>query len=140
MEERDLAEDLATIADLLVEPGEEVHGSCVANRKRLLSGEVVALVITGDRLIMQGIGAGWAPKGSPVSIRCDELKSFRETGLYEKRSIVNDASISLKLKTLDGRKLSLALGRGEGLLGDLLGGDVQRAGVRALMLWLERST
>ena len=140
MKERDFEQDLANTAASLVEPGEEVQGSCVANRKRFLTGGVVALIIAQERLIIQGIGAEWVPHGDPVSIRSDELKSFRETGLSQKRTITNNASITLKLKTFDGRKLTLAIGRGEGVLGDLLGGDIQKAGVKALMLWLKRST
>ena len=53
--ERDFEQDLASTAASLVEPGEEVQGSCVANRKRFLTGRVAPLIIAQERLIAQGM-------------------------------------------------------------------------------------
>ena len=53
--ERDFEQDLASTAASLVEPGEEVQGSCVANRKRFLTGRVAPMIIAQERLIAQGM-------------------------------------------------------------------------------------
>ena len=128
------------MAASLVKEGETVEGSCVANRQGFMkmTGQSVALVVTHDRLIVQAIGPQWEPKGEPLSIRGDQIASVKRADDWEEDTILNEASVELKIKTTDGQKLRLALFHGEGLLGDLGGGDVQHKGYKALRAWLRR--
>jgi hypothetical protein len=54
-------------------------------------------------------------------------------------SLIEDAALTLRLRTTRGQKLTLHMMRGgDGFLGRLGGGDGQRAGLIALAAWARR--
>lgn len=62
----------------------------------------------------EGAGGGWAEIGA---------------------AIMDEAAVTLRLRTTDGERLKLTMMRGTGPLGGLGGGEDQRSGIEALSAW-----
>ena len=64
----DLEAKLRPAIEPLLEPGEELHGVCVASQTGLFKGRMVALATTDRRLLVQGLNRKFERDGEPVSI------------------------------------------------------------------------
>ena len=136
-----LAAKLEPLAAGLVKPGETVVGTAIATRTGMFSGAQCALVVTDRRLIIQTLDRKFGAKGEPLSLTARDVESFRVSGLGDDWmtaiSIAANAGMELRLKTTSGEKLKLMMmDGGSGMMGTLGGGEVQAAGVEALVAWL----
>lgn len=142
----DLETELQPLAESLIDPGETVLGACVASQQSRFKGWMVAVVVTEDRLIIQRLGKSKSlePDGPPLVLTGDDIESARAGaggawGAAPTSSIMDAASVQLKLKTTSGEKLKLMMMSGEGpLFGTLGGGEIQSTGVQAIGAWFER--
>jgi hypothetical protein len=139
----DLGEKLRPVAGSLLAPGEELLGCCVATQSSLFKGRMVALVVTRERLVVQGLNRRFEPEGEPLSLtpeRIAEAKADGGGGGWPQigAEIMDGVSVALKLRTTDGEKLKLLMMKGDGLLGGAGGGETQRQGVQALGEWFAR--
>lgn len=101
---------------------------------------MVVLGVTDRRLILQGANRKWERDGEPISLPPERIASADAEGagggwLDIGAAIMDEAAVTLKLKTTDGAKLKLMMMRGTGPLGGLGGGDDQRSGLEALGTW-----
>ena len=141
----DLATELPPLAESLVDPGETVVGTCIASQQSRFKGWMVAVVVTEDRLIIQRLkeSKSFEADGPPLALTGDDIESARAGaggtwGAAPTASVMDAASVQLKLKTRSGEKLKLMIMRGEGaLFGTLGGGEIQRNGVEAIGAWFE---
>jgi hypothetical protein len=136
----DLGDRLGPVAKSLIAPGEELRGCCVATQSSLFKGRMVAIVVTDDRLIVQGLNRKFELDGEALSLppeRIAEASAEGGGGGWPEigAAIMDKASVALKLHTTDGQKLKLIMMRGDGPLGGLGGGETQRQGVQALGEW-----
>ena len=139
----DLGEKLRPVADSLLAPGEELLGCCVATQSSLFKGRMVALVVTSERLVVQGLNRRFEPDGEPLSLMPEQIAEAKVGGggggwPEVGAAIMDGVSVALKLRTADGEKLKLLMMKGEGPLGGLGGGEAQRQGVQALGEWFAR--
>jgi hypothetical protein len=130
-------------AESVLAPGEELLGCCVATQSGLFKGRMVAIVVSPERLVVQGLTRKFEPDGKPLSLppeRIAEVSAEGGGGGWPEigAAIMDSASVALKLRTVDGERLKLLLMRGEGPLGRLGGGEDQLQGVRALGEWFGR--
>ncbi|MEA2124653.1 MAG: hypothetical protein QOI80_1435 [Solirubrobacteraceae bacterium] len=137
----DLESKLRPVSEGLLGPGETLEGCCVATQVSLFKGRMVVLVVTPERLIVQGLTRRFEPDGEPLSLTPDRIAQASAEGGGGRwatiESIVMDrASVAVKLRTVDGEKLKLMLMRGGGPLG---GGEIQRSGLAALGAWFARA-
>jgi hypothetical protein len=139
----DLGDKLQPVAASLLEPGEELHGCCVATQSSLFKGRMVAIFVTGDRLVVQGMTRKFEPDGEPLSLPPERIADAGAEGggggwMDIGAAIMDRASVALKIRTADGEKLKLLMMRAEGPLQSLGGGEAQRQGVQALGEWFAR--
>lgn len=139
----DLGDKLRPVAESLLAPGEELRGCCVATQSSLFKGRMVAIAVTDDRLLVQGITRKFEPDGEPLSLTPERIADASAEGggggwPEIGAAIMDKASVALKIRTTDGEKLKLMMMRGEGPLGGLGGGEVQRQGVQAIGEWFSR--
>ncbi|HYJ22487.1 MAG TPA: hypothetical protein VEW07_10745 [Solirubrobacterales bacterium] len=136
----DLDAKLRGALEPLLETGEELRGVCVATQQSMFKGRQVAIGIAGRRLIVQGMNRRFAPDGEPISLPPERIAEASVDGaggdwMEVGAAILDQAAITLKLRTGDGEKLKLTMMRGDGPLGGLGGGETQRQGVEALGAW-----
>jgi hypothetical protein len=136
----DLGEKLEPIAGELLEPGEELRGCCVASQQSTFKGRMVAIAVTDGRFVIQGLSRKFEADGEPLSLTPERIAKAKIEGggggWMELENIVMDqVSVTLKIRTTDGQKLKLMMMLGEGILGGLGGGEVQRQGLQALGHW-----
>lgn len=134
---------LGRIAEDLLDPGEELLGACVGNRQGAFTAGTVAILVTPGRLVIQPLSRRLEAKGEPISLPPERIAKASADGggggwVSINAAIMDSASVALKLRTTDGAKMKLMMMRGEGLLGNLGGGEVQRLGVEALGAWFAR--
>jgi hypothetical protein len=136
----DLGDKLTPLASSLLAPREELRGCCVATQSSVFKGRMVAIVVSGDRLVVQGVNRKFEPDGESLSLPPERIAAasvdgggggWPEVGA----AIMDRVSVTLKFRTTDGTKLKLMMMRGDGPLGGLGGGETQRQGVRALGEW-----
>ena len=82
----------------------------------------------------------FAADGEPISIPPERLADASVDGAgggwpQISAAIMDNAAVTLKLRTTDGEKLKLMMMRGSGPLGGLGGGEDQRLGVEAMAAW-----
>jgi hypothetical protein len=124
-----------------LEPGEELRGVCVATQQSMFKGRQVALGVSDRRLLVQGMNRKFEPDGEPVSLPPERIADASVDGagggwMEVGAAILDQAAITLKLRTGDGEKLKLTMMRGgSGPLGGLGGGEAQRQGLEALGAW-----
>jgi hypothetical protein len=136
----DLGDKLKPVAEAVLEPGEELRGCCVATQQSAFKGRMVALIVTTQRLIVQGMNRKFEPDGEPLSLPPEHIAEAKVEGggggwIEVGAAIMDQVSVTLRIRTSDGRKLKLILMRGEGLLGGLGGGETQRQGLDAVGNW-----
>jgi len=100
----------------LLEPGETLMGvSAASQQKGLFSGGVVALGVTGSRLIIQPLDRkGRELRGEATSLtrdQLDKIKVRRAGGAWDSPSdmVMSAVAITIKLKTTDGEKFQFSL-------------------------------
>lgn len=104
---------------------------------------MVVIVVTDDRLIVQGMTRKFGLDGEPISLPPERIADARAEGggggwPEIGAAIMDKASVALELRTRDGEKLKLLMMQAEGPLGRLGGGETQRQGVQALGDWFGR--
>ncbi len=87
----------------------------------------MGIVVTDDRLIVQGVPRKFEPHGEPISLPPERIADVRAEGggggwPEIGAAIIGKASVALKLRTSGGEKFKLLMMRGEGPLGGLGGG------------------
>jgi len=136
-----LADKLRSALAPALDAGEELTGVCVATQVGVFRGRQVAIGVTPGRLLIQGMNRKFEPDGPPLSLPPERLASASADGAGGGwpelgAAIMDNAAVTLKLRTSDGEKLKLTMMRGTGPLGGLGGGEEQRQGVEALGAWL----
>jgi hypothetical protein len=136
----ELGERLRAAIEPTLEPGEQLRGISVATQQSMFKGRMVGIAVTDHRLILQGVSRKFEPNCEPISLppeRIAEAKAEGAGGGWPQLSaaLMDEAAVTLKLKTTDGEKLKLMMMRGSGPLAGLGGGDDQRQGVEALGAW-----
>ncbi len=101
---------------------------------------MVAIVVTDDRLIMQGLNRRLEPAGEPLSLPPSRIADARITGggsgwATVGALIVDAVTARLELRTTEGTRLAITMMTGDGILAGPAGGESQRAGVEALGNW-----
>jgi hypothetical protein len=117
-----------------------LRGTCVATQHGLFKGRMVAIGVTESRLLLQGVDRHWERDGEPLSLPPERIADASAQGAGGGwadigAAIMDQAAVTLRLKTTDGEKLKLTMMRGTGPLGGLGGGEVQQRGVEALGAW-----
>jgi hypothetical protein len=135
-----LGDRLEPLARSLLDPDEDFRGCCVATQQSLFTGRMVAIVVTDDRLIVQGLTRRFEPAGEPLSLPPSHIADARIVGGGSGWStvgalILDTVSVRLQLRTTEGAKLALTMMTAEGFLAGPAGGEFQRAGVDALGRW-----
>jgi hypothetical protein len=125
-----------------LDSGEQLLGICAATQQSTFKGKLVALGITNLRLLLQPLTRKTEPDGPVVSILPEQIASADAEGAgggwwTPTSGVMDQAALTLKLKTTDGekRKLMMMRGEGPGPLGKLAGGEGQQQGVEALAAW-----
>jgi hypothetical protein len=136
----DLGDKLEPVARGLLDSGEQLRGCCVATQQSTFKGRMVAIAITDDRLVIQGLNRKFEPSGDPISLPPERIAKAKIEGgggeWIELEAIVMDQlSVALRIRTTEGEKLKLMMMRAEGPLGGLGGGETQRQGLKALGHW-----
>lgn len=137
-----LADKLRAALGPSLDPGEELGGVCVATQVGIFRGRQVAIGVTPNRLLVQGMNRKFEPDGPLLSLPPERIESAAAEGAGGGwpelgAAIMDKAAVTLKLRTSDGEKLKLTMMRGSGPLGGLGGGEDQRLGVEALAQWFE---
>lgn len=134
---------LQTVAESVLQPGEELGGCLIGTQSGMFKGGMRAVVVTPQRLAIVPLDRKFQIKGDVVSVTPEDIADVTATGLgggwYNTAiSIAEWAGIDLVIKTVDGRRIKISMMNGEGgLIGRLGGGEYQRRGVEALKLWLD---
>jgi hypothetical protein len=136
----DLDSKLRAAVEPLLEPGEELRGVCVATQQSMFKGRQVAIGVSERRLLIQGMNRKFEPDGEPILLPPEGIADASVDGagggwMEVGAAILDQAAITLKLRTSEGEKLKLTMMRGSGPLGGLGGGETQRQGVEALGAW-----
>lgn len=102
---------------------------------------MVAIVVTGDRLVLQKLTRKFEPDGEPLSLTRDQISDAKVSGgggmsASVAAALMDEVASTLVLTTTDGEKLKLRMmDGGGGTFGSLGGGTVQAEGVHALGEW-----
>ena len=137
----ELGDKLRGAIEPALRPGEQLRGVCVASQQQsLFKGRQVAIGVTDDRLVVQGMTRKSERDGDPISLPPERLADAKAEGAGGGwpeigAAIMDKAAAKLELKTTDGEKLKLTMMRGNGPLGGLGGGEDQRQGFEALAAW-----
>ncbi len=137
-----LDERLLPLATSLLADDEQLLGCCITARVSTFSGAPTVVAVGTDRLVIQELNRKLEAKGPPLRLPPDAIASATFTTVSGGSPslgaiLVDSASLKLVLRTTGGDKLALTMMTGETALG---GGDVQRAGVTALIDWVSAHT
>jgi hypothetical protein len=138
----DIGEKIGPLVESLLEPGETLEGMCVGSRSGFMSSKFVVIAVTDRRLIVQESDRKQGAKGEPLSVTPDQVAKSGTGGFGlddAQSAIMNATSMRINFKTTDGEKVKLAVGKGSGPLGGLMGGPTQENGVKAVNAWLARN-
>ncbi len=135
-----LADKLRAALEPSLQAGEELRGVCVATQVGIFRGRQVAIGVTPGRLLIQGMTRKFEPDGPLLELPPERIAAARAEGagggwMELGAAIMDQAAVTLKLRTVDGEKLKLTMMRGTGPLGGLGGGEEQGQGVDALGAW-----
>lgn len=142
------ADRVGPILQGALEPGESLSGIAAATLQKTFSGGLFAIGVTDRRLLLQQLDRKIQAKDDVVSLPPEALASGGVDGggwlssgePFETSDIVDAASVTVQLRTTDGRKFKLMMMQGgDGMLGGLAGGPSQAQGVRALLEWLSKN-
>jgi len=136
----------SALADKLregIEPaiaGEELKGACLSTQAGMTKGRMVAIGVTEHHLVLQPMTRKWQPDGPAILLAPGQIASASANGSGGLGSrltslLMDDAQITLRLKTIDGQSWKLMMMSGSGLFGGLGGGETQKQGVEALAAW-----
>jgi hypothetical protein len=131
----------ATLAPLLA-PGEMLRGVSAATHQKTFSGQLYAVGVTDQRLILQPVGRHIEAKGDPLIVTAGTIDQFKLDGAGDgwwtaPMAVLDASALTLDLRIRDGQKLKLMMMRGgSGMMGSLGGGESQQQGVLALAQWL----
>ena len=141
-----MPEDFSALARPTIEsrlaPGESLKGVAAAVHQKTFSGQMYAIGVTDQRLVLQPIGRHGEAKGEPVFLGAGttdsvELEGAADDWMSVPQAIVRAATLTLKVRTADGQKLKLMMMKGgDGLMGAMAGGKSQEEGVLAMAEWL----
>jgi hypothetical protein len=138
----DLGTRLRAALEPLLAPDEQLRGVCAATQTGMFKGQLVAVGASDYRLFVQGVDRRFAPSGPPLVIGPGELAGASLDGggdgwLNLSLIVLDQVSVTLRLKTTSGEKRKLMMMRGgSGVLGRLGGGEEQLQGLEALGQWL----
>jgi hypothetical protein len=141
----DIAEKIGPMVEGLVREDERLEGYCVGSRQGFMSGKFVTVVVTDRRLIVQETDRNFQQaKGAGLELSPERIERAKVGGAGGwggdiQASIMNKTSLAITLKTTDGEKVKLMVGKATGPLGGLMGGETQENGVTALVEWLQRN-
>jgi hypothetical protein len=130
-----------TIESRLV-PGEALKGVAAAVHQKTFSGQLYAIGVTDQRLILQPVGRHGEAKGEPVLLSHGTADSVELDGAANDwwtapMAVLNATTLTLKVKTADGQKLKLMMMKGGSrLMGSMSGGKSQEEGVLAIAEWI----
>ena len=138
---------LRPFAESVLEPGEELRGTCIASQQTTFRGWMVAVVITDDRLVLQRLRKSkeLEADGPPLRLAASDIVSAKTGSTGDEFAnpsiaVVDALAVNLRLRTADGQKLKLMISRGgEGTIGRMGGGQTQSEGVEALGHWFRRN-
>ena len=144
-----MPEDFAAVARPSIEaqlaPGETLRGVAAAVHQKTFSGQLYAVGVTDQRLLLQPVGRHGEAKGqsvivTPATIDSAQLEGAADGWWTAPMAVLNASALTLKVQTRDGQKLKLMMMKGgTGLMGSLAGGRSQEEGVVALAEWLAAS-
>ncbi len=139
------AERVGPILQGQLEQDETLRGVVAATLQKTFSGGLFAIGVTDRRLLLQQLDRKLQAKEAAVSLPPEALESggvedeslLGTDDLIDTAAIVDAVSVTVLLRTTDGRKFKLMMMKGgDGMLGALAGGPSQTEGVRALVEWL----
>jgi hypothetical protein len=95
-------------------------------------------------VIVQELTRRYERKGEPLSLEPGQVASAKIGGAGGWGSdaasrIMDKTSLAIRIKTTDGEKLKLMVGKATGPMTGLMGGPTQQNGVQALGDWLDRN-
>lgn len=135
----DLSDVLHPMLVHCLHPGERLHGILLAAQLRPFRfTRTYAVGVTDDRLLLQPLDLAGAADGAPISLTPHEVRSarLREDGGPAAAGVLGKGlSVTLRLRTLDGRKIVVSIARGGSRW---LGGSGQAGGLAALERWVAR--
>jgi len=129
----------------LLEPSEELRGTCIATQQSTFKGRAIAIGITDRRLLLQPLDRRGDPIGDATALTPPEIGSAEVDGagggwLNVGPAILDATAVTLKLRLENGDKLKLMMMRGgAGTLGRLGGGESQQDGLQALADWFAQA-
>jgi hypothetical protein len=131
----DLAAKLEPIARAVLDDGETLVGCCVATWQKAFSGGMVAVAVAPDRIVLQRLDRRFTPAGDPISLPPDQVERATVTaGVGRSVSIpsilMENVSITVELTTTGAGRIRMML------MGS--GGEIQHAGIQALVAYLDR--
>jgi hypothetical protein len=138
---------LRPFAESILEPGEELLGTCIASQQTTFRGWMVAIAVTDRQLVLQRLKKSkqLEADGEPLRLGAADIADAKTGSSGDEFAnptiaVVEALAITLQLKTTDGQKLKLMISRGgEGTLGRMGGGQTQSEGVEALGQWFRRN-
>jgi hypothetical protein len=129
------------VAESLLAPGETLLGTCIATQQKTFKGWMVAIVVTGERLVLQKLTRKFEPDGEPLALTRSDIASASAgggggLGADPSALVLDGVATMLVIRTTGGEKLKLRMmDGGPGALGGLGGGEIQEQGVSALAAW-----
>jgi hypothetical protein len=138
---------LRPFAESVLEPGEELLGTCIASQQTTFRGWMVVIAVTDRHLVLQRLKKSkqLEADGEPLRLAAADIASAKTGSTGDEFAnptiaVVDALAVNLRLQTTDGQKLKLMISRGgEGTLGRMGGGQTQSEGVEALGQWFRRN-
>ena len=138
---------LRPFAESVLEPGEELLGTCIASQQTTFRGWMVVIAVTDRYLVLQRLKKSkeLEADGEPLRLAAADIADAKTGSSGDEFAnptiaVVEALAVTLQLKTTDGQKLKLMISRGgEGTLGRMGGGQTQSEGVEALGQWFRRN-
>lgn len=138
---------LRPFAESVLEPGEELLGTCIASQQTTFRGWMVVVAVTDRHLVLQRLKKSkqLEADGEPLRLAAADIAGAKTGSTGDEFAnptiaVVDALAVNLRLKTSDGQKLKLMISRGgEGTLGRMGGGQTQSEGVEALGQWFRRN-
>jgi hypothetical protein len=138
---------LRPFAETVLEPGEEMLGTCIASQQTTFRGWMVAIVVTDRHLVLQRLKKSkqLEADGEPLRLAASDIASAKTGSTGDEFAnptiaVVDALAVTLRLRTTDGQKLKLMIMRGgDGAIARMGGGQTQSEGVEALGHWFQRN-
>ena len=141
-----MPEDFGALARPAIEsrltPGETLKGVAAAVHQKTFSGQLYAIGVTDQRLVLQPVGRHGEAKGEPLLLSHGTVDSVELDGAGDgwwtaPMVVLNATTLTLKVQSAGGQKLKLMMMKGgSGLMGSMSGGKSQEEGVLAIADWI----